>query len=127
MNKTTIIGNLTHDPETRSAGSGTVCNFTVAVNAKIKGEDKSTFFRVAAWNKLGEVCQQYLAKGRKVAVIGEVSARAYTAKDGNAACSLELMAQDVEFLTPRGEAQAQAPQPDASGFTELPDDEPLPF
>jgi single-strand DNA-binding protein len=105
MNKLTIIGNLTADPELRTIPSGvSVCTFTVAVNRRYSSnkEDRQTdFFRVSAWRQLGENCSRYLAKGRKVCVVGEVSARAYEGKDGSLRASLEVTADDVEFLSPR--------------------------
>ena len=106
MNSCTIIGNLTKDPETRVAPNGnTVCNFTVAVNRrkKVQGQPEADFFRVSAWGKLGENCQKYLAKGRKVYACGTVSAHAYTGQDGNAVASLDVLASDVEFLSPKGD------------------------
>lgn len=127
MNKLTIIGNLTRDPETRVTQSGSsVCSFTVAVNRRGQ-DDKTDFFRVSAWNKTGETCQKYLAKGRKVAVTGPVSVSTYTGQDGKTYANLEVMAQDVEFLTPRAEQTAQAPaSPANNGYQEVTDDD-LPF
>ena len=141
MNKVTIIGNLTRDPELRSTRDGiSVCSFTVAVNRRVRnaeaGQPEADFFRVTAWRQLGENCAKYLAKGRKVSVTGSVSASAYTAQDGTARASLEVTADDVEFLTPRGEvgdAPAPAPRmqaapaaPQSNGFEQVDDDE-LPF
>lgn len=106
MNKLTIIGNLTRDPETRTTSTGsTVCTFTVAVNRRSRSDQQEAdFFRVSAWGKLGENCQRYLAKGRKVAVEGPVIANAYSAQDGTPMASLEVTAHDVEFLSSnRGE------------------------
>lgn len=127
MNKLTIIGNLTRDPETRVTQSGSsVCSFTVAVNRRGQ-DDKTDFFRVSAWNKTGETCQKYLAKGRKVAVTGPVSVSTYTGQDGKAYANLEVMAQDVEFLTPKGEQAAPTPAaPVNNGYQEVTDDD-LPF
>lgn len=107
MNKLTIIGNLTADPELRTTPSGvSVCTFTVAVNRRSGKEDRQTdFFRVTAWRQLGENCSRFLTKGRKVAVVGEVTARAFEGKDGSLRASLEVTADDVEFLTPRTEGQ----------------------
>ena len=104
MQQLTIIGNLTKDPETRVAPNGnSVCNFTVAVNRKHKvtGQPEADFFRVSAWNKLGENCQKYLSKGKKVYVCGTVSAHAYSGSDGTNMASLDVMAYDVEFLSPK--------------------------
>lgn len=127
MNKLTIIGNLTRDPETRVTQSGSsVCSFTVAVNRRGQ-DDKTDFFRVSAWNKTGETCQKYLSKGRKVAVTGPVSVSTYTGQDGKAYANLEVMAQDVEFLSPKGEQAAPAPAaPANNGYQEVTDDD-LPF
>jgi single-strand DNA-binding protein len=100
MNKLTIIGNLTAAPEERTIPSGkTVTTFTVAVSRKAD-RDKTDFFRCSAWGKTGEVCGRYLDKGRKVCVVGEVSARAYTDKQGEPKASLEVFVTEVEFLSP---------------------------
>ena len=104
MNKIIIIGNLTGDPEKRSTQSGKlVITFTVACNRR--GENAGAdFFRVAAWDKLGETCAQYLAKGRKVCVTGSVRSGAYLNASGQAVGTLEVTAHEVEFLTPKHEA-----------------------
>jgi single-strand DNA-binding protein len=123
MNQLTIIGNLVRDPETRTTTSGsTVCSFTVAVNRrkKVQGQPDADFFRVSAWNKLGENCQKYLAKGRKVCVVGSVTAHAYTTQDGKPGASLEVIANDVEFLSARGEGDTGT---DESGFTTVETDD----
>ena len=102
MNKIFLIGNLTRDPETRTTPNGkTVCNFDIAVNERRGGQDNTTYFRISAWEKLGEICQRSLSKGKKVSVVGPVSARAYTDRNGKACVSIEVAAQDVEFLSPR--------------------------
>jgi single stranded DNA-binding protein (ssb) len=140
MNKITLIGNLTHDPETRTTPNGvTVCTFTIAVNRRFAsqgGERQTDFFRVNAWRQLGDTCARYLAKGRKVAVIGELQARQYEAKDGTTRMSLDVSADEVEFLTPRTNEEGtasgysaprpSAPAQDLSGFTDINADE-LPF
>ena len=111
MNSLNIIGNLTNDPTVRATAQGiSVCDFTVAVNRRQKGDQEADFFRVTAWRQLGENCSRFLAKGRKVAVRGPVSARAYTAKDGSTRVSLEVTAEDVEFLSPRNEQVAREEQ-----------------
>lgn len=139
MNKLTIIGNLTRDPELRTTSSGVnVCTFTVAVNRRRSGnsnQPEADFFRVSAWRQLGENCQRYLAKGRKVAVVGAVSVQTYTGNDGTTRASLEVTADDVEFLSSRNEDAGYAPAapsqpapaaPAMNGFEEV-DDEDLPF
>lgn len=125
MNSLHIIGNLTRDPETRTTQSGsTVCSFTVAVNRrkKVQGQPDADFFRVSAWNQLGENCQKYLAKGRKVSVVGSVSVHAYSMQDGKPGASLEVMANDVEFLSSKGEAESNAGT-DENGYTQVDSDD----
>ena len=80
-----------------------VCNFTVAVNRpkNKNGQQEADFFRVAVFDEMGKNCQKYLAKGKKVAVVGPVNATLYTAKDGNTRVSLNVVAKEVEFLTPK--------------------------
>lgn len=116
MNCLQIIGNLVRDPETRTANSGAVgCYFTVAVNRKKtqnNPQPEADFFRVTAWNKLGEVCAQYLARGKKVAVIGEVSASAYQGQDGTPHASLNVLAKEIEFLSARTEEQPKPAAPE---------------
>ena len=132
MNKIVIIGNLTGAPDLRVTQSGvSVCQFNVAVNGKRK-DDGATFFRVTAWRALGETCHKYLDKGRKVMVCGAVSASAYTGRDGKPRASLEVTAEDVEFLSAMGhDAQAAQAEPaqhqgTEGGFTAV-ETEDLPF
>ena len=128
MNKLTIIGNLATDPELRTTPNGkSVCNFSVAVNRrnKVDGQPDADFFRVSAWNQLGENCGKYLTKGKKVAVIGSVSLRTYETQNGKHGANLEVMAQDVEFLSPRESADQQSTVDQQSGMTKV--DEQLPF
>ena len=97
-----IIGNLTKDPDLRVTQDGKpVCNFTVAVNRR--NRDEADFFRVSAWTQLGENCGKFLAKGRKVSVVGPVSVSTYTGQDGSVHANLEVTAEAVEFLSPRQE------------------------
>ena len=144
MNKVMLIGNLTRDPEMRTTSQGiNVCSFTIAVNrrksSQSAGSDQqeADFFRITAWRQLGEICQKYLAKGRKVGVTGSVTVSTYEGKDGATRASLEVTADDVEFLTPRSEGMGSdyrpaAPDqdvgsaPTGGGFTQVDEDE-LPF
>jgi single-strand DNA-binding protein len=115
--KSIIVGNLGQDPEMRYTPSGkAVTNFTVAVNRKWTNQsgeqqEKVTWFRVAAWDKLAELCNQYLSKGRLVLVEGEVEANAYTNQEGEAKASLELTARNVRFHPGRRLVLALQPVP----------------
>lgn len=101
MQKITMIGNLTNDPTEREVGDKTVCSFTVAVDRKKTKEKITDFFRVSAWDWLGKTCMKYLSKGRKVCVVGELQARLYDAKNGQQRLSLDVSADEIEFLSPR--------------------------
>lgn len=109
MNKITLIGNLTANPEMRTTTSGsTVCSFNLAVNRKKTSEPQTDFFRINAWQKLGETCGRYLEKGKKVAVVGELQARVFEDKNGKTRLSLDVSADEVEFLSPKQEQKAEA-------------------
>ena len=101
----TIVGNLGRDPEMRYLEDGTpVTTFSVAVNRRWNdretGErrEKTTWFRVTAWRRQAEVCNEYLEKGRQVMVVGEIGTSAWIAEGGEARASLELTARNVVFL-----------------------------
>lgn len=134
MNRLTIIGNLTRDPELRTTQGGvSVCTFSVAVNRRQRrdGQPEADYFRVSAWRELGENCAKWLIKGRKVAVVGPVSVSTYTGQDGKNHANLEVLAQDVEFLSPAGEKPQETPQEapqvdQQSGMQQVEPDE-LPF
>lgn len=82
----------------------------MAVNRKKKGENQENeadFFKVTAWRERAEVCAKYLAKGRKVAVVGSVSVSTYTGNDGQFRASLDVTADEVEFLSSRNDNPAQ--------------------
>ena len=106
MNKATIIGNLTEDPVLRTTASGVnVASFTVAANRPKRSDGKdpgADYFRVSAWRGLGETCAKYLQKGKKVCVIGAVSVST-NESNGKTYANLNITADDIEFLSPRGE------------------------
>lgn len=103
MNKVYLIGNLTRDPELRSTQSGVdVCNFSIAVNRRFRdanGNQQTDFFNIIAWRQLAGLCNKYLAKGRKVAVVGSIQTRTYEAQDGTKRFTMDIIADEVEFLS----------------------------
>ena len=109
MNKLTIIGNLTREPELRTTATGlSVCTFTVAVNRRKTNPDQqpeADFFKVTAWRERAEVCAKYLDKGSKVCVIGPVSVRTYETQNGKHGANLEVTADEVEFLSMKDQKQ----------------------
>ena len=119
MNQLTIIGNLTRDPELRVTPQGKdVCSLDVAVSRrkKIENQPDADYFRVNAWGELAKTCAKYLSKGKKVAVTGSVSL-SKREKDGKFYASIEVFAENVEFLSPK---DAEEPKTDAaSGMQEV--------
>jgi single-strand DNA-binding protein len=124
---------LCNDPQLRSTQNGIqVCSFTVAVNRRkttAEAGPEADFFRVTAWRGLADNCAKFLSKGRKVAVTGSISVSTYTGQDGNTRASMDVNADDVEFLTPKGDMPAAGPTvaeiDKGSGFVKV--DEELPF
>ncbi len=128
--KTIVIGHLGRDPEMRYTASGqAVTSFSMATTRKWTGSDgelreKTTWFRVTAWGKLAELCNQYLSKGRLALVEGDIDASAWVAQDGQPRATLELTARNVRFLGgPREEGYTPG------GFQEKPavEEEEIPF
>ena len=99
-----------------------VCSFTVAVNRRNQkeGQPEADFFRVTAWRQLGENCGKFLAKGRKVAVVGPVSVSTYQANDGSTRAQMEVTADDVEFLSTKDQGYTRAELPEGVFDDQLP-------
>ncbi len=126
---TMIIGNVGRDPEMRYTQSGVaVCDFSVAVtrrwNDRQSNErrEETTWFKVSAWRGLAETANQYVHKGMQIMVTGQVKASAYIGQDGEARASLELTAQDIQFLGRRGEMEGGS---EGGSYPNEPED--LPF
>lgn len=123
MNKVYLIGNLTRDPESRATQAGVpVCNFSIAVNRRFvdaNGQRGVDYFNIVAWRQLADLCNQYLAKGRKVAVSGSIQTRTYQAQDGSTRSAFDIVADEVEFLTPaNGAVQTAAAMPNVQGASQ---------
>lgn len=107
LNKVTLIGNLTRDPELRYTPNGTaVCSFTVATNREWTVEsgekrEEAEFTRIVSWNKLAELCSQLLSKGRKVYVEGRLQTRSWTSQDGQQRMATEVVINDMIVLDSR--------------------------
>ena len=109
INRVTITGNLTADPELRHTGSGlAVCQLRVACNGRRKDQqsgqwvDKPNYFNVTVWGAQGENCNNYLSRGRPVAVDGRLDWREWEAKDGSGKRqTVEIVADTVQFLGSR--------------------------
>lgn len=132
-----IIGHLGRNPEMRYTQDGTpVTTFSVATSQHWMGaggerQEKTTWFRVTAWRKLAETCNEYLAKGRLVFIEGTCSAHGWLNKQtGEANASIEITARNVKFLGKSG-TEAHTDQDDPAGQDEAPGDavgeEEIPF
>lgn len=110
LNKVLLIGNLTRDPELRYTPSGAaVCTFGVATNRSYTASDgtkkeEAEFTKIVAWGKLGELCNQLLAKGRKVYVEGRLQTRSWETPDGQNRTTTEVVIDDMRILDSRREA-----------------------
>jgi single-strand DNA-binding protein len=115
LNRVQLIGNLTRDPELRYTPSGTaVCSFGLATNRSWTtdtGEkhEETEFHRIVSWNKLAELCSQFLVKGRKVYVEGRLSTRSWTGQDGQQRSTTEVVIDDMILLDSRGQQQGTQP------------------
>ena len=128
MQRIIFTGNVCNEPVTTATPSGvTVCTFNVASDRRFKdahGEKVTDFFRVQAWRQLGDVCGKYVKKGMKVGVIGELQARLFEGKDGKTKLSLDVNADEVEFMS---KEQAPAAKPaDPNTFQDISSND-LPF
>src|SRR5437588_7215753 len=117
LNRVQLIGNLTRDPELRYTPNGNaVCTFGLATNrtwTTDSGEKREEvdFHRIVAWNKLAELCSQFLTKGRKVYVEGRLSTRSWTGQDGQQKSRTEVVIDDMILLDNKGfSSGSQSPE-----------------
>ena len=109
VNKWIGIGNLGKDPEIKYTTSGTaVCNFSIACTEKWKNkagqwQEKTEWVKIVAWNKLGEICGEYLAKGKMVYIEGKLSTREWEGKDGGKRYTTEIVAREMKMLSGKSE------------------------
>lgn len=126
MNQVILIGNLTKDPEQRVTQAGdAVCNFTIAVSRKFKNKDgnrDADFINCVAWRSTATFIKEYGAKGRKIAIVGELQTHQYE-KDGQKRTVVEVVVSSAEFVAPKQDAPSGV---QAGEFVEVTDDS-LPF
>ena len=112
MNKVTLIGRLTKNPEVRySAGENAtaVAKYTLAVDRKYKRDNEPTadFINCIAFGKLGEFAEKYLHKGTKIAVTGRIQTGSYTDKDGQKVCTTDVVVEEQEFCESKSQSNSQ--------------------
>lgn len=135
-----IVGNVGRDPEMRYTPAGqAVTSFSVASNRRYtssNGEqvNETIWFRVSAWGKQAEICNQFLKKGSRVLIEGRLTPdkasggpRIWQKQDGTSAASFEVTAQTVRFLTTRGESEAGGTTSEAGDMAVAPAEDDIPF
>lgn len=120
MNKIILHGRLTRDPETRQAGTSTVCKFSVAENYG-KNRENANFHDCEAWNKGGEFVQKYFKRGQEIVIVGELQQREYDAKDGTKRRATTIRVEQSEFCGKASDKCEEQPIPS------LPNDDKLPW
>src|SRR6056297_3642292 len=111
MNKAILIGNVGKEPELRKTQSGiSVANFSLATSKKVKGEDKTEWHRIVAWDKLAEIIEKYVKKGDKIMIEGEIETRDYE-KDGRKVYTTEIRAWNMEMLGGKSEPAKEPANP----------------
>jgi len=114
LNKVTLIGNLTRDPELRYTPQGTaVVTFSIATNRQWKTDSGDTkedaeFHRIVAWDKLAEICSQLLKKGSKVYVEGRLQTRQWQTKEGQDRTTTEIVISEMMLLDSRGLSESSS-------------------
>lgn len=124
LNKIMLIGNVGRDPEMKVTTGGTVVTkFTMATTRQFKassGETKeeTEWFTIIAWNRLAEICEQYLTKGKKVYIEGRLTQRKYTDKEGVSRVAVEVIANDMEMLSPKEQGSSKQAQQESDDDVE---------
>ena len=121
INKVILIGRLGSDPEVRYTPSGVaVANFNIATSEEWKDKDsgekkeRTEWHRIVAWRRLGEICGEYLSKGKQVYVEGRLQTRDWEDRDGNKRYTTEIVATDVQFLGARDSSESAKPRSTSS-------------
>ncbi|GAC1463186.1 MAG: hypothetical protein PVSMB8_16520 [Vulcanimicrobiaceae bacterium] len=129
FNHITVVGNLTRDPEIRYVDDGgkAVTKFTIAINRKTKAVNETIYLDIIAWERLGEICNQYLKKGMPVLVDGRLAIRDYVNKDGEKRRAVEIVAREMQMLGSKSSSEAHSSPPSIDGFGDDGDDGDVPF
>ncbi len=120
INKVILIGNLGRDPEIRYTASGTaVANFTIATTDNWTNKDgtkeaRTEWHRIVAWGRLGEICGEYLSKGKSVYIEGRIQTREWEDKEGNKRQTTEIVAYQMQMLGGKGYTESISEAPPSS-------------
>ena len=140
VNKVMLIGNLGRDPEIRYTASGApVANFTLATNEvwtnkKGEREERTEWHRIVAFGKLGEICEQYLGKGKQIYIEGKLQTKQWEDREGNKRSTTEIIANNMMMLgragdthqVPEGDGGRPAPSVESPAPT-TPEEDDIPF
>jgi single-strand DNA-binding protein len=130
INKVILIGNLGADPEIRYTQSGTpVVNFRIATTERWKGQDgqqqeQTEWHSIVAWRRLAEICAEFLSKGSKVYIEGKLQTRKWQDQNGNDRYTTEIVARDMQMLTPRGTSSGGESYSNNDGGYDFPQEPP---
>ena len=138
LNKVMLIGRLGRDPELKYTASGmAIANINLATTEKYKDEEKTEWHKIVVFDKLAEICGQYLTKGKQAYFEGKLQTREWTDKEGNKRWTTEIVCNNMVMLGVKGDAQAQArpaqpgtptpPQAQAQSPAPIDDDDSIPF
>lgn len=119
MNNVSLIGRLTKDPELRYTPSGVaVARFTLAVNRTFKkeGEQQADFINVVTWRKTAENTANFLRKGSLAGVVGRIQTGSYDGQDGKKVFTVEVVAENVQFLEPKSANNAPNNNGNTNGY-----------
>lgn len=124
LNRATILGNLTRDPESRKTPSGhSVCNFGIATSSQWKDDagtkkERVEYHSIVAWGKLADICAQYLHKGSKIYAEGRLQTREWEAQDGSKKQRTEIVLEQMLMLDRKPQGTAPAAEPTAAADTQ---------
>jgi single-strand DNA-binding protein len=133
VNRAILVGRLGRDPEMRKVDSGTsVVNFSVATDESWSDKNgerqkRTEWHKVIAWSKLAETCGRYLRKGQLVYIEGKIQTQEWDDRDGNKRKTTEIVASNMQMLTPRGGGSDEQAKPQAEDIDEDIDEEEIPF
>ncbi len=116
LNRALLIGRFTRDPELRYTQNGTsVCSFSIANNRTYvtggEKKDQVSYFNCVAWGKMGEVIAEFFKKGNRIGIEGRLQQRSWEDQEHNKKQIVEVVVDNFQFLTPKGEGVTSTPAP----------------
>ena len=120
LNSVAIIGRLTRDPEHKTVGETSLCNFSIASNRKVSKDKQDTyFFECEVWGKLADILKQYGGKGKQIAIKGSLKQDTWDTPDGKKASKVKIRVEEIELLGGKQDTSTDTPDID---YSQAPDD-----